>query len=73
MVTFGKCKHQLCWNITIYNEMRLEKDERFIVHLEKVDDYSSVVINVPRKEITIMIVEVHVYTYGLIYLSTIHV
>ena len=34
--------------------MRLEKDERFIVHLEKVDDYSSVVINVPRKEITII-------------------
>ena len=56
-MTLGKCEHQVCWNITINylgNERKLEKEEHFIVNLEKVDDYSNVVIKDPRKEITII-------------------
>ena len=56
-MTLGKCEHQVCWNITINylgNERKLEKEEHFIINLEKVDEYSNVVIKDPRKEITII-------------------
>ena len=53
-MTFGKCQHEVCWNISTEYHERLEKEKRFSVHLEKVDNYRNILIEDPGKVITII-------------------